>query len=159
MCVCVCCCCSLSLSLFLFRDVCAFSNTDLLNMCADCFVEQHRRSDASMVRISTISRQVEVQQEIRLGEEIITTEVEIVEIEMPADPEPTSRRQQKNRSRCFHCRKRTGILGFQCRCEYTFCTLHRLPEAHACDFDHRTFGRQLLQDANPVVKASKVTRI
>ena len=32
---------------------------------------------------------------------------------------------QMNTGRCFTCRKKIGLTGFQCRCEYFFCAQHR----------------------------------
>lgn len=56
-----------------------------------------------------------------------------------------SRPVQKNKKRCFVCKTRLELafvaIG-QCRCGYTFCELHRLPEQHACTYDHKESGRQ-----------------
>lgn len=46
------------------------------------------------------------------------------------DRVPTYSKNQKNR--CTICNKKIGILGFSCRCNGNFCTLHRLPEQHNC---------------------------
>ncbi|AGE54726.1 zinc finger domain-containing stress-associated protein [Paramecium bursaria Chlorella virus KS1B] len=35
-------------------------------------------------------------------------------------------------SRCEICRKKTGLLGFVCKCGHTFCEKHRLMESHSC---------------------------
>jgi len=42
----------------------------------------------------------------------------------------------------------TGVLISGClRCTgYTFCELHRLPEQHACMYDHKANGRQEARD-------------
>lgn len=41
--------------------------------------------------------------------------------------------RQSEQSRCFTCRKKTGLLGYRCRgCECTYCNGHRLPEDHKC---------------------------
>ncbi|XP_056283539.1 AN1-type zinc finger protein 3-like isoform X2 [Pseudoliparis swirei] len=52
---------------------------------------------------------------------------------------------QKNRRRCYRCQTKLELvqqeLGF-CRCGYVFCMLHRLPEQHACLFDHLGRGRE-----------------
>lgn len=72
----------------------------------------------------------------------------------PADDRPV----QKNTSRCFSCKKKIGLTGFKCRCGYVFCGSHRLAEAHECDFDYKSIGRQNLSKANPVILADRVTR-
>ncbi|XP_042477493.1 zinc finger A20 and AN1 domain-containing stress-associated protein 1-like [Macadamia integrifolia] len=62
------------------------------------------------------------------------------------------------KKRCVSCKKRVGILGFNCRCGSTFCSEHRYPEVHACTFDFKSMGRDAIAKANPVVKADKVRR-
>lgn len=72
------------------------------------------------------------------------------------DPQDTSREKesvnkaidvplQKKRKRCWTCNAKLELaqreLG-NCRCSYTFCQLHRLPEQHNCAFDHKESGRQ-----------------
>jgi AN1-type zinc finger protein 5/6 len=69
------------------------------------------------------------------------------------------RKVQKNTSRCFSCRKKIGLTGFQCRCEYFFCSEHRYSDKHHCDYDYKALGQELLQKANPVVVASKISKI
>lgn len=34
------------------------------------------------------------------------------------------------------CKKKLNLLAFSCRCGPRFCELHRLPESHACAYDH-----------------------
>nr|QYC07287.1 SAP11 [Tamarix hispida] len=62
-------------------------------------------------------------------------------------------------SRCEACRKRVGLTGFRCRCGFVYCGSHRYPEQHACTFDFKSFGREAIAKANPVIKADKVERI
>ena len=67
--------------------------------------------------------------------------------------------EQKNRSRCFSCNKKVGLLGFECRCGYVYCSNHRHAMDHACTFDYATFDREKLAKANPVVAPSKLDRV
>lgn len=63
-------------------------------------------------------------------------------------------------NRCATCRKKVGILGFRCRCEGTFCSVHRYADKHACGFDYKTAAQEQIATQNPVVVADKmVTRI
>jgi len=52
-----------------------------------------------------------------------------------------------------------GLTGFKCRCEYVFCGAHRLAEAHKCDFDYKTVGRQQLAESNPLIQAAKMDKL
>ncbi|KAK6181233.1 hypothetical protein SNE40_009132 [Patella caerulea] len=60
------------------------------------------------------------------------------------DEEPT-RIVQKNKKRCYMCSCKLELAQREigrCRCGLIFCSLHRLPEQHKCEFDHKEDGRQ-----------------
>lgn len=46
---------------------------------------------------------------------------------------------------CGACRKKIGILGFECKCGVSFCARHRLPEDHECTIDVGHVERQKLE--------------
>ncbi|KAF7061386.1 hypothetical protein CFC21_068084 [Triticum aestivum] len=60
-------------------------------------------------------------------------------------------------SRCAACRKKVGLLGFLCRCEGTFCSVHRYSDKHDCGFDYKTAGQERIAKHNPLVVADKMT--
>ncbi len=62
-------------------------------------------------------------------------------------------------SKCGECSKKVSIRGFKCRCKYTFCKKHRMPEDHDCNFDYVSKGKAEIIDKNKVVKASKIEGI
>lgn len=41
--------------------------------------------------------------------------------------------------RCFACNKKVGITGFECRCRYIFCGIHRYAEEHDWYADTYTY--------------------
>ena len=44
----------------------------------------------------------------------------------------------KNKKRCFNCKKKIGLLGFECsHCNKYYCDVHRLPEEHICNVDYK----------------------
>jgi hypothetical protein len=63
---------------------------------------------------------------------------------------------QKNKGRCFKCKKKIGFTGCECRCGYVFCGDHRYADAHSCDFDYKHLKKEILTEANPVIMAKKV---
>lgn len=66
----------------------------------------------------------------------------------------------KKRSRCSQCRKKLNITNtYTCRCGRMFCAVHRYSEVHGCPFDYKEEGRRILQQANPLVAASKLPKI
>lgn len=40
-------------------------------------------------------------------------------------------------NRCTKCTKKTGLLGFICRCGNNYCTAHRFSDDHGCTYDYR----------------------
>jgi len=65
----------------------------------------------------------------------------------------------KKRNRCYSCKKKVGLTGFECRCGGLFCGLHRYSDKHNCTFDYKTDGREQLAKANPVVVGEKIKKI
>jgi len=66
---------------------------------------------------------------------------------------------EKETNKCNKCSKKVGIMGHKCKCESTFCKAHRLPEDHDCEFDFKQASKEKLTKDNPVVMASKISRI
>ena len=50
-------------------------------------------------------------------------------------------------------------MGYKCKCEYTFCKKHRLPEFHDCDFDFMKIGKKKIEDQNKKVNNKKMNMI
>lgn len=64
--------------------------------------------------------------------------------------------------RCAHpdCRKKLGLLGFDCRCQKHFCAVHRAAEAHACTYDYKQDAKkELLKYMSSPILAAKVAVI
>jgi predicted nucleic acid binding AN1-type Zn finger protein len=67
--------------------------------------------------------------------------------------------QQTDTTKCWTCTKKVGLLGFKCKCKYTFCSQHRDASHHSCTFDYKAANRARLEkDLKPCV-AEKLTRI
>ena len=49
-------------------------------------------------------------------------------------------------------------MGFKCKCEYTFCKKHRLPEKHSCDYDFMSMGKKLIAKNNKKILNDKLER-
>lgn len=65
----------------------------------------------------------------------------------------------KGKNRCFTCHKKIGLTGFKCRCENSFCGLHRYSDKHECPFDYKSDGRAKLEKDNPQVVGAKIRKI
>ncbi|XP_034402798.1 AN1-type zinc finger protein 5-like isoform X1 [Cyclopterus lumpus] len=75
--------------------------------------------------------------------------------EQSKDPEP----QKSKKNRCFMCRKKVGLTGFDCRCGNLFCGLHRYSDKHNCPYDYKAEAADKIRKENPVVVADKIQRI
>jgi predicted nucleic acid binding AN1-type Zn finger protein len=56
---------------------------------------------------------------------------------------------QKNRKRCWECKKKVGLTAIECRCGFVFCGSHRYADQHACTFDYKAADRAELARRNP----------
>jgi len=110
-------------------------------LCSYCFRELVMRENAAMKKRKEEAKIRD--QETRMREEARRKEEEELED-----------RKQKNTTRCYKCGKKTGLTGFECKCGYIFCSAHRHAEDHACVFDHKAHGRQILAQQNPKVQNS-----
>ncbi|CAN9504776.1 unnamed protein product [Ophioblennius macclurei] len=72
-------------------------------------------------------------------------------------PSPEPAKPKKNR--CFMCRKKVGLTGFDCRCGNLFCGLHRYSDKHNCPYDYKAEAAAKIRKENPVVVADKIQRI
>lgn len=61
-----------------------------------------------------------------------------------AGDKPTKKKPKK-RNRCEFCRKKVGLLGFDCRCGGVFCGAHRMTGAHSCTFEAQRKAEQKAQ--------------
>ncbi|NWU96281.1 ZFAN5 protein, partial [Upupa epops] len=70
---------------------------------------------------------------------------------------PEKPKQKKNR--CFTCRKKIGLTGFDCRCGNLFCAVHRYSDMHACPYDYKAEAAEKIRKENPVVIAEKIQKL
>uniref|UniRef100_A0A3Q3FFK6 Zinc finger, AN1-type domain 5b n=1 Tax=Kryptolebias marmoratus TaxID=37003 RepID=A0A3Q3FFK6_KRYMA len=70
-------------------------------------------------------------------------------------PEPP----KPKKNRCFMCRKKIGLTGFDCRCGNLFCGIHRYSDKHNCPYDYKADAAAKIRKENPMVVAEKIQRI
>lgn len=63
--------------------------------------------------------------------------------------------------RCGHleCKKRIGLLGFDCKCGTKFCISHRYPPDHSCVYNFKAAAAEILKIQLASCVAEKVTKI
>jgi len=91
----------------------------------------------------------------------VLVETRNIEINNTLDKVVSNEKQmQEDHTKCWTCKKKVGITaGFKCKCSYTYCSKHRYPGDHVCDFDFKAEARKDIAKNNPVVKASKIIPI
>ncbi|KAG6614073.1 Zinc-finger containing protein [Phytophthora cinnamomi] len=62
---------------------------------------------------------------------------------------PAEKLVQKNKKRCWECKKKVGLTAIECRCGYVFCSGHRYADQHNCSFDFKAADRAELARRNP----------
>jgi predicted nucleic acid binding AN1-type Zn finger protein len=65
-------------------------------------------------------------------------------------------------SRCDHCKKKMGLLGFTCnKCTMKLCASHIQCELHNCPHDHRRSGQEMMKKQMETIKKleTKLVRI
>ncbi|XP_042583234.1 AN1-type zinc finger protein 6 isoform X2 [Cyprinus carpio] len=70
---------------------------------------------------------------------------------------PEQSRPKKNR--CFTCRKKVRLTGFDCRCGHLFCSIHRYSDVHNCSFDYKADAAEKIRKENPLIVGEKIKKI
>jgi len=75
----------------------------------------------------------------------------------PTETSPDPKAKRKNR--CFTCKKKVGLTGFDCRCGGLYCGTHRYSDKHQCTFDYKNHGAEEIRKNNPVIVGEKLNKI
>ncbi|XP_044294467.1 AN1-type zinc finger protein 6 isoform X2 [Varanus komodoensis] len=114
-----------------------------------------------------------------LAESVATCEVECTDIVDKTGPEredvqasasdsaePSCEEQNRSldkpkqkKTRCFMCRKKVGLTGFECRCGNVFCGVHRYSDVHSCSYNYKADAAEKIRKENPVVVGEKIQKI
>ncbi|KAM7423479.1 hypothetical protein PAMA_000027 [Pampus argenteus] len=79
-----------------------------------------------------------------------------VSVDPPAETEEKPKAKKK---RCFTCRKKVYLTGFDCRCGNVFCSIHRYSDVHNCTFDYKADAAERIRKDNPVIVGEKIHKI
>jgi predicted nucleic acid binding AN1-type Zn finger protein len=74
---------------------------------------------------------------------------------------PSKMNLKSESKRCGHaeCKKKLGLLGFDCKCGEKFCGSHRYPSDHSCTFDFKAAAAATLQTQLASCVAEKINKI
>ena len=135
---------------------CSFYGSDKFSgYCSGCITDQES-SDASQIHIPNSCNMKK-----RKSAEITVDDVR--DVTSPSQSSGPSEEDQKTKKRkvyrCGICKKKVGLLGFDCRCGGLFCSAHRGDKDHDCQFDYKTVQRAELAKKNPRIVGEKVSKI
>uniref|UniRef100_I3MIN1 Zinc finger AN1-type containing 5 n=2 Tax=Ictidomys tridecemlineatus TaxID=43179 RepID=I3MIN1_ICTTR len=152
-----------------------YGNPRTNGMCSVCYKEHLQRQQNSgrmspMVAALPVTQQM-TEMSISREDKITTPKTEVSE-PVVTQPSPSvsqpsiSQSEEKapelpkpKKNRCFMCRKKVGLTGFDCRCGNLFCGLHRYSDKHNCPYDYKAEAAAKIRKENPVVVAEKIQRI
>ncbi|NWX42112.1 ZFAN5 protein, partial [Steatornis caripensis] len=76
-----------------------------------------------------------------------------------AEGKTASEKPKQKKNRCFTCRKKIGLTGFDCRCGNLFCAIHRYSDMHSCPYDYKAEAAEKIRKENPIVIAEKIQKL
>ncbi|XP_027524108.1 AN1-type zinc finger protein 5-like [Corapipo altera] len=76
-----------------------------------------------------------------------------------AEGKAPAEKPKPKKNRCFTCRKKIGLTGFDCRCGNLFCAIHRYSDMHACPYDYKAEAAEKIRKENPIVIAEKIQKL
>jgi len=70
-----------------------------------------------------------------------------------------SKKTKKKKKKCQNCKKRLGLIPFECKCKNQFCIKCRYPDKHNCNFDWVLYGKEKILKENPLITVNKINKI
>ncbi|KAG6927191.1 zinc finger AN1-type containing 6 [Chelydra serpentina] len=118
-------------------------------------------SNQSLLTESVASSQAEI-----TAVDKTVPETEDLQVLVSESAESTSEEQDKSldkpkqkKNRCFMCRKKVGLTGFECRCGNVYCGVHRYSDVHSCSYNYKADAAEKIRKENPVVVGEKIQKI
>nr|XP_025043485.1 AN1-type zinc finger protein 6-like isoform X2 [Pelodiscus sinensis] len=76
-----------------------------------------------------------------------------------SEGEKAEEKPKQKKNRCFTCRKKIGLTGFDCRCGNLFCGIHRYSDVHGCPYDYKAEAAEKIRKENPIIVAEKIQKL
>ncbi|KAI3952860.1 hypothetical protein MKW92_050166 [Papaver armeniacum] len=132
-----------------------FGTTTNMNLCSKCYRDQLKADEQSILAKGAFEKSAN-------PKKALTSQVAYETTASPSLASSYSATSSNGESgtiaknRCFSCNKKLGLIAIKCKCGPVFCSAHRYPEKHSCDFNYKGVGRESLAKLNPQVKADKM---
>ncbi|KMZ59706.1 Zinc finger A20 and AN1 domain-containing stress-associated protein [Zostera marina] len=141
-----------------------FGNSATNNLCSKCY-KDHILNKSKLASVDSIvpfpcKENVEITHYFKIGNPSSEKPVAKVDKDKPVhDKAVEESEKKKSTDRCSFCNKKIDLMGYKCRCDDVFCSVHRYSDKHNCGFDYKTLAKDAIAKANPVVKAEKIEKI
>nr|XP_009507913.1 PREDICTED: AN1-type zinc finger protein 6 isoform X3 [Phalacrocorax carbo] len=160
-----------------------YGNPRTNGMCSVCYKEHLQRQNSNgrisppATSVSSITESLPVPCTEGSAQETQSTldstavdktvpETEDLQASVSENAEPTPEEQDKSldkpkqkKNRCFMCRKKVGLTGFECRCGNVYCGMHRYSDVHSCSYNYKADAAEKIRKENPVVVGEKIQKI
>lgn len=127
-----------------------FGSSRTEGYCSKCFAEKNKKEEVAGGKAKEEKKEEEKKKE---GDKESDSEKKVTEAGAngaeSSEPAKEEKKEQTDKTKCWTCSKKIGLMGFDCRCGYIYCAKHRYAEEHECDFDHKSRGREIIAKANP----------
>ncbi|XP_045755237.1 AN1-type zinc finger protein 6 isoform X2 [Mirounga angustirostris] len=118
-------------------------------------------SNQSLLSESVASSQVDNTSVDKAGPETEDLQASVSDTaQQPSEEQSKSLEKPKQKkNRCFMCRKKVGLTGFECRCGNVYCGVHRYSDVHNCSYNYKADAAEKIRKENPVVVGEKIQKI
>uniref|UniRef100_A0A4W5PLN5 Zinc finger AN1-type containing 6 n=1 Tax=Hucho hucho TaxID=62062 RepID=A0A4W5PLN5_9TELE len=89
----------------------------------------------------------------------VSEDTDQASVDVQDKPSDSDEPKATKKNRCFSCRKKVGLTGFDCRCGNVFCSMHRYSDIHNCTFNYKADAAEKIRKANPVCVGEKIQKI
>lgn len=146
------------------RTVCVngcgfFGHPTTSDYCSKCFKDVNGKKETpTLLKLTPVTLQEHAP--LPYPPPTIKTETETkLESKDSTITTPATKPKKKQVSRCASCRRKVGVLGFECRCDGVFCGEHRLPHDHKCVVDVKKIQQAKVEKENPLIEHHKFEKI
>ncbi|KAI3862906.1 hypothetical protein MKX03_014862 [Papaver bracteatum] len=140
-----------------------FGTVANMNLCSKCYRDQLKADEQSILAKSAFEKYANPKKVLTSQAESVGSSHSSVAYETTSSPSSassdsatSSSNRESCANRCFSCNKKLGLTAIKCKCGPVFCSAHRYPEKHSCEFNYKVFGRESLAKLNPQVMADKM---
>lgn len=131
-----------------------FGNPETENLCSKCFSTLQKKRKLEGKEESVEAKEAKEKRKLEAKEESIEKKICIEKSENVEKTEAIM-----NKTRCFTCSKKLGLIPFECVCKHVYCPVHRYADKHECTFDYKSSAAKEIAAKNPLVQASKIEKI